>query len=67
MKLKKGVQGVLVFIAVISFILIACTIDSEWSLFYLLFLLINTAMFFASVLILKKYGRWNDEVRNSKR
>jgi len=59
MKLRRGVQWVLEVVAVMSFILIATTLDSEWNVLYLVFTLVNTAVFFGSSLILKKFGRWN--------
>ena len=58
MKLRKEVQGVLVFIAVISTLAILITIDSEWSFKYLVFLFSNLAALVGSSLILKKFGRW---------
>lgn len=58
MKLKKGVQGVLVFIAVLSIVAIMTTLDSEWSIEYFTFVVINLAVFSATSLTLKKFGRW---------
>lgn len=59
MKLRKEVQGVLVFIAVASTIAILTTIDSAWSFEYIVFFLANLSILVGSSLILKKFGRWN--------
>lgn len=59
MKLRKGVQGILVFIAILSTFAILTTIESVWCFEYIVFLFINISMLIGSSLILKKFGRWN--------
>ena len=58
MKLRKRVQGVLEIICCISIMLIAITIESEWSLNYFLFLSINLIIACGSGFVLAKFGRW---------
>lgn len=59
MKLNKTFQGVLGIIFAISMMLIITTIDSEWSIGYLIFLNVNVVLFVVSGLLLAKYGRWS--------
>ena len=59
MKLNKTFQGVLGVIFVISMMLIITTIDSEWSIAYIVFLNVNVVLFVISGLLLAKYGRWS--------
>lgn len=58
MKLRKNVQLFLEIVAVISFILLATTIESEWCFEYLLFLFINSSILVGTSFILSKFGRW---------
>lgn len=55
--LKKWLNNLLIGIATISFLLVAITIESDWSIQYLQFLLINIVLFTSSTLLLIKYGR----------
>lgn len=54
---KKWLNNLLIGIASVSFVLIATTIDSEWTREYLLFLGSNFGLFVASALLLAKWGR----------
>ncbi len=54
---KKWLNNLLIGIASISFVLIATTIDSEWTREYLLFLGSNFGLFIVSALLLAKWGR----------
>lgn len=54
---KKWLNNLLVGVATLSFVLIATTIDSEWTTQYLQFVGINTILFGVSALLLVKYGR----------
>lgn len=58
MKLKKGVQRVFEVVFTIAVMLILTTIESEWSLEYLVFVITNLAIASATGLTLKKFGRW---------
>jgi len=58
MKLKKGVQRVLEIICTMAVMLLLTTIESEWSLEYLVFVMTNLAIASATGLTLKKFGRW---------
>ena len=58
MKLKKGVQRVLAIICTMAVMLLLTTIESEWSLEYLVFVMTNLAIASATGLTLKKFGRW---------
>lgn len=58
MKLKKGVQRVLEVLCTIAVMLLLTTIESEWSLEYLVFVMTNLAIASATGLTLKKFGRW---------
>lgn len=58
MKLKKGVQRVLETICTMAVMLLLTTIESEWSLEYLVFVMTNLAIASATGLTLKKFGRW---------
>ena len=55
--LKKWLERVLSAIACITFMLIAITIDSEWTKEYLLFLLINMTLFVSSSYLLINYSK----------
>lgn len=61
MKLKKEVQRVAEFITTGAGILLAITIESEWTKGYLLFAAINTALLLGGALLLKKYGRYEED------
>lgn len=61
MKLKKEVQRVAEFITAGAGVLLAITIESEWTKEYLLFAAINTALLIGGTLLLKKYGRYEEE------
>ena len=54
---KKWLNNLLIGIATISFILIATTIDSEWTTEYIHFMGINGILFITSSLLLAKWGR----------
>ena len=54
---KKWLNNLLVGVATLSFVLIATTIDSEWTREYLQFVGVNVALFGASALLLAKWGR----------
>lgn len=54
---KKWLNNLLVGVATLSFVLIATTIDSEWTIQYLQFVGVNVALFGASALLLAKWGR----------
>ena len=54
---KKWLNNLLVGIAFTTFMLIAITIDSEWTTQYLQFVGVNGGLFLVSVLLLAKYGR----------
>jgi hypothetical protein len=54
---KKWLNNLLIGVASISFVLIATTIDSEWTKEYLLFLGSNFGLFVVSALLLAKWGR----------
>jgi len=58
MKLKKWVQGVLVTLFVVSSILVITTIESELSLGFILFLILNLSVISGTGLVLAKFGRW---------
>lgn len=55
--LKKGIENLLLIITTLSFILIMTTIESEWTLEYLVFVLINVGIIAINVKILKRYGK----------
>ena len=54
---KKWLNNLLIGVATLSFMLIATTIDSEWTTQYLQFVGINGGLFLVSALLLAKYGR----------
>lgn len=54
---KKWLNNLLIGIATISFILIATTIDCEWTTEYIHFISVNGILFIVSSLLLAKYGR----------
>lgn len=58
MKLRKNIQVVLVVIFFISFLSIAMTIDSEWSVGVVKHLIANTLLALTSGSLLAIYGRW---------
>lgn len=58
MKLRKNIQVVLVVIFFISFLSIAMTIDSEWSVGVVKHLITNTLLALTSGTLLSIYGRW---------
>ena len=55
--LKKGIENLLLVITTLSFILIMTTIESEWTLTYLAFVLVNSSIIAINVKILKHYGK----------
>lgn len=57
MVFKKWLNDLLVGVALITFMLIATTIDSEWTTQYLQFAGVNGGLFLASVALLAKWGR----------
>lgn len=59
--LKKWLDNLLKGVASVSSMLIAITIDSDFTLGYFLFLGIDITILVGSVLILKKYGRPMEE------
>ena len=61
MKLRKNVQRVLEFIFCLAVALLLMTIESEWCLEYLLFVVINLAVAGATGLTLQKFGRWEED------
>lgn len=63
--LKKWFERVLSVIACITFMLVATTIDSEWSKEYLIFLLVNMSLFVSSSYLLINYSR--DIVKENER
>ena len=54
---KKWLNNLLVGVACITFMLIATTIDSEWTTRYLQFVGVNGGLFVVSALLLAKWGR----------
>lgn len=54
---KKWLNNLLVGVATLSFVLIATTIDSEWTKEYLQFFGVNVILFGTSALLLAKWGR----------
>lgn len=57
MVFKKWLNNLLVGVAMITFMLIATTIDSEWTTQYLQFVGVNGGLFLVSTLLLAKWGR----------
>lgn len=60
MKFKKEVQGIIGTITTIAFLLLATTIESDWSKEYLIFAGINLVILVSGVILLHKYGRFED-------
>ena len=58
MKLRKNVQRVLEVICTISILMIMVTIESDWSIEYLVFFVTNLAIATATGLTLSKFGRY---------
>jgi len=54
---KKWLNNLLIGVATLSFVLIATTIDSEWTTQYLQFVGVNGGLFVVSALLLAKWGR----------
>lgn len=54
---KKWLNNLLMGVATLSFVLIATTIDSEWTTQYLQFVGVNGGLFVVSALLLAKWGR----------
>ena len=54
---KKWLNNLLIGVATLSFVLIATTIDSEWTREYLQFVGVNGGLFVVSALLLAKWGR----------
>ena len=55
--LKKGIENLLLTITFICIGLVATTADSELSLDYLLFFLVNIAIISFNSMVLAKYGK----------
>ena len=55
--LKKGIENLLIVITTICIMLIMTTIESDWTLEYLVFVLINVGIIIINVKILKNYGK----------
>lgn len=55
--LKNWLDKTLKVLATLSLMLIVCTIDSEWTSEYLIFLAINVITFVVSAQILIKYSK----------
>ena len=60
MKFKKEVQGIIGTITTIAFLLLATSIESDWSKEYLIFAGINLVILVSGVILLHKYGRFED-------
>lgn len=58
MKFKKEVQGIIGTITTIAFMLLATTIESDWTKEYLIFAGINLVILVGGVILLHKYGRF---------
>ena len=58
MKLKKKVQGFLEILLTISIILVFATVESDFTLGYLTFLITNIAIISGVSFVLNKYGRY---------
>lgn len=58
MKFKKEVQGIIGTITTITFMLLATTIESDWTKEYLIFAGINLVILVSGVILLHKYGRF---------
>ena len=54
---KKWLNNLLIGVATLSFVLIATTIDSEWTKEYLQFFGANVILFGVSAFLLAKWGR----------
>jgi len=55
--LKESVEKVLVIIMAISIVLLMTTLESQWTLNYGLFVVINVAIVTINGLILAKFGK----------
>mgnify|MGYP006383173945 CR=1 FL=1 len=55
--LKSWLNNLVMGIAVVSFLAIVITIDSQWTSQYFQFVGVNAIMFVSSALILAKWGR----------
>lgn len=55
--LRNWIDKILKIFTLISFSLIVCTIDSEWTCEYLIFLTINFIIFIVNSKILIKYSK----------
>lgn len=58
MKLRKNVQRVLEVLCTMAIMLLLMSVESEWSLEYLVFVVTNLTIACATGLTLKKFGRW---------
>ena len=58
MKFKKEVQGIIGTITTIAFMLLATTIESDWTKEYLIFAGVNLVILVGGVILLHKYGRF---------
>ena len=52
---KRWVESVVAFVMVASIMLILMSVDSDWNLTYLKFVLVNSLIAFISYKLLKKY------------
>lgn len=55
---KRWVESVIAFIMVACIMLVLCSIDSEWNLTYLKFVIFNISIAFINYKLLKKYGTY---------
>ena len=55
---KRWVESVVAFVTVASIMLILMSVDSDWNLTYLKFVLVNSLIAFISYKLLKKYGTY---------
>lgn len=60
MKFKKEVQGIILVLTTTAFILLAITIESEWTKEYLIFAGINLLVLVVGGILLNKYGRFEE-------
>lgn len=56
--IKMWLEHLFAFLMVMSFSLIVMSVDSQWTLQYLQFVLVNALICFVSYKILKNYGRY---------
>ena len=56
--IKMWLEHLFAFLMVMSFSLIVMSVDSQWTIQYLQFVIVNALICFISYKILKKYGRY---------